>query len=112
MTALKPNPDYIIGIGATGEVYFGEQRLEPKRSLKVANLSPTGFAWGYGGFGPAQLALALMLEVCCTEEKALELYQHFKWAVVCQWSATQDFAYRIDSLRAWVKAQRLRRAPA
>ena len=36
--------------------------------LDLADYSPTGFEWGYGGSGPAQLALALQ--------------QAFKWEVV------------------------------
>lgn len=31
--------------------------------LDVARRSPTGFEWGYGGSGPHQLALALLLDV-------------------------------------------------
>src|SRR5467141_965015 len=30
--------------------------------LEARNHSPTGFAWGYGGSGPAQLALALLID--------------------------------------------------
>jgi hypothetical protein len=51
--------------------------LDPKRSQAVINHSPDGFAWGYAGSGPAQLALAILLEV--TDEKtATSLYQKFK----------------------------------
>lgn len=35
--------------------------LDPSVSLKVREHSPSGFSWGYGGSGPAQLALALLL---------------------------------------------------
>lgn len=37
------------------------QTLSPDKSQKVWNHSPDGFNWGYGGSGPAQLALALLL---------------------------------------------------
>ena len=30
------------------------------KRLDLANHSPTGFSWGYGGSGPAQLALAIL----------------------------------------------------
>ena len=36
--------------------------LSPQRSLQVQSHSPDGFSWGYGGSGPHQLALALLLE--------------------------------------------------
>ena len=41
--------------------------LDPKPSQKIWNHSPTGFEWGYGGSGPAQLALALLLDYVCDE---------------------------------------------
>lgn len=37
------------------------ERLEPGPSLRIRNHSPTGFSWGYGGSGPSQLALAILL---------------------------------------------------
>jgi hypothetical protein len=54
--------------------------------------SPTGFEWGYGGSGPAQLALALLADHMGNEQ-ALSLYQRFKSAVVAKlpepgWSLT------------------------
>ncbi len=45
--------------------------------LDLANKSPTGFSWGYGGSGPAQLALALLADAI-GEKEALEVYQDFK----------------------------------
>jgi len=36
------------------------RRLDPRTDL--ANHSPTGLEWGYGGSGPAQLALALLAD--------------------------------------------------
>jgi hypothetical protein len=35
--------------------------LDPAASRKVYNHSPDGFAWGYNGSGPAQLALAILM---------------------------------------------------
>ena len=54
-------------------------RLEP--SLKLRNHSPTGFEWGYGGSGPAQLALAILLD-SQGPEIALQHYQNFKNAFI------------------------------
>ena len=55
--------------------------FDHRRSLQLRDHSPTGFNWGYGGSGPAQLALALLLEEV-GEEVALDHYQSFKWQVV------------------------------
>lgn len=54
--------------------------LNPRFDLR--NHSPTGFQWGYGGSGPAQLALALLADYLKDDERAQQLYQDFKWRVI------------------------------
>ncbi len=51
--------------------------------LDLWNHSPTGFEFGYGGSGPAQLALAILAD-CCGDEVALSFHQAFKWAVIAR----------------------------
>ncbi|MEO6035413.1 MAG: DUF6166 domain-containing protein [Verrucomicrobiota bacterium] len=68
----------------------GKPGRAPSRSslpfhLELRNHSPTGFAWGYGGSGPAQLALALLMDALGDAELALKHYQDFKWQVVADW---------------------------
>ena len=55
-------------------------------SLAVRNHSPTGPSWGYGGSGPAQLVLAILLAVtdAGTDER---FYQQFKWSVTAPMEA-------------------------
>jgi Family of unknown function (DUF6166) len=60
-----------------------QYRLKPNRSLKVRNHSPTGFNFGYGGSGPAQLALAIVLDFTDDEQMATAHYQDFKWEFIC-----------------------------
>ena len=62
----------------------GQERLTPDRSLELVNHSPSGFEWGYRGSGPAQLALALLLDYTGDEAFALDHYQEFKTEVVSQ----------------------------
>lgn len=50
--------------------------IDPAHSQKVWNHSPDGFAWGYGGSGPAQLALAILL-LFADEDTAVKLHQRF-----------------------------------
>jgi len=61
--------------------------------LELRNHSPTGFAWGYGGSGPAQLALALLMDATDEPTLALRHYQDFKFNFVahCEhsWQITQ-----------------------
>jgi hypothetical protein len=47
--------------------------------LELLKHSPSGFAWGYGGSGPAQLALALLVEATNDPALALRHYQEFKF---------------------------------
>jgi len=54
--------------------------LNPR--LDLWNHSPTGFEWGYGGSGPAQLALALLADCLGNDERAVQLHQEFKRQVV------------------------------
>ena len=51
--------------------------------LDLRNHSPTGFEWGYGGSGPAQLALALLADAL-GDERAQAAYQPFKFQVVAR----------------------------
>lgn len=50
--------------------------------LDLANKSPTGFSWGYGGSGPSQLALALCADALGDEMAALIIHQDFKFRVL------------------------------
>ena len=54
-------------------------------SQKLRNHSPDGFEFGYCGSGPAQLALALLLDVTGNPEVAQECYQDFKFHWVASW---------------------------
>lgn len=59
--------------------------LSAAASLKIHSHSPDGFNWGYGGSGPAQLALGLLLDATGDRYEAERLYQAFKWDVVSWW---------------------------
>jgi hypothetical protein len=66
--------------------------LDLEASLKVANHSPTGFCWGYCGSGPAQLALAILLDHFNGDhESALALHQDFKFKVISRLPMDRDF---------------------
>lgn len=71
---------------------------------KVVRHSPTGFAWGYGGSGPADLALNILL-LYTNRETADRLYQCFKW----QFIATMPPAGGVikgETIRAWLEEQK------
>jgi hypothetical protein len=72
--------------------------------LELRNHSPTGFEWGYGGSGPSQTALAVLADFLDDGERALRLYQKFKWQVVSQFPH-RGWTLSDKSLRAWVTMQ-------
>jgi hypothetical protein len=71
----------IRGKWETRQVWMEARELSAERSQAIVNHSPTGFSWGFGGSGPAQLALALLLELT-TKEMAMLWYQDVKWHII------------------------------
>jgi len=75
----------------------------------VVKHSPTGFNWGYGGSGPADLALSLLTDATGNRPLAESLYQDFTWAVVArlpdEWTLT-----RHDILN-WVRQKTIQEVP-
>lgn len=63
--------------------------LRPRHDLR--NHSPDGFAWGYGGSGPAQLALAILADATGSDELALQHYQEFKRRVIARLPMDEGF---------------------
>lgn len=72
---------HLKGDWSTRKVWLNGKELSPKRSIKYRNHSPDGFNWGYGGSGPAQLALGICLELF-GDEAAGRIYQDFKWKLI------------------------------
>jgi len=82
------------GIAETRTIFLNGEELSPKRSLKIWRHSPDGFNWGYHGSGPAQLALAILLELF-SREFAIDHYQQFKRDVISTLPQGQDFDLEI-----------------
>lgn len=78
-------------------------KIVPRYDLR--NHSPTGFEWGYGGSGPAQLALAILSDVLKPHDDLTQrLYQDFKSDVIAGlpkegWTLTEAEVLR------WVHSQ-------
>ena len=79
------------------------ERLPLKPSLKLANHSPTGFSWGFSGSGPAQLALALLLDATSLPETALNYYQEFKSAIVAGWDFNGSWVIFRSDIINWLR---------
>jgi len=78
------------------------KKLSLHQSLAVINHSPTGFNAGYGGSGPAQSALAVLLAIT-NKEEAEKYYQKFKWGYIAKTEYFHgDFEFEFD-YEAWVQ---------
>ncbi len=80
------------GIAGTRQVYLDTTELDPAISQKYHNHSPDGFNWGYGGSGPAQLALAVVLAITGKADG----YQDFKWKVITGLPQGKDFEIEFE----------------
>lgn len=78
--------------------------LDPKLSQAIINHSPDGFNWGYGGSGPAQLSLALLLEETGAR-LARSHYQKFKWEVISHLPIDGDWELTSDQILDWLNRQ-------
>jgi hypothetical protein len=74
--------------------------------------SPTGFAWGYHGSGPADLALSILCDVLRERPsekrlyygrfKAQPHYQAFKREFVASWDFEGGFEINSDTVAHWL----------
>jgi hypothetical protein len=82
----------------------GLRPLLPRNDVR--DHSPDGFQWGYGGSGPAQLALALCIDALDGDvSRALKVYQQFKFRVVARlpdaWALDQmEILQTIEAIEA------------
>ena len=65
------------------------------------NHSPE-FNWGYVGSGPAQLALALLLDATGDPEIALRYHQDFKWQVIAGFPIDETWDLTDQEIHAWL----------
>lgn len=90
----------VKGEAATRKVWINNTELKPNRSQKIINHSPDGFNWGYGGSGPAQLALAILIWAVDVYSKNLfaakNYHQLLKWDHIAALSMDKDFEIEID----------------
>jgi hypothetical protein len=83
---------------------MNEKELFADRSQRICNHSPDNFNWGYAGSGPAQLALAILLEFT-TEKNATTLYQEFKHDLVSKWPKRRGTIISFWTVKRWLQKQ-------
>lgn len=88
----------IKGYWISKDVYVEGKELLPLDSQGVTS---SGFNWGYGGSGPAQLALALLLKFS-NAEFAQRHYEQFKWDLIAI-LPQDDFEFQEEIITDWIK---------
>lgn len=66
--------------------------------------SPDGFEWGYGGSGPADLALNI-LGLFVPAPEAWRLHEHYKWDVIARLGREGPHTVEAADVRAWIVLQ-------
>jgi hypothetical protein len=94
----------VDGRAIYGRVWVNDREgaglLDPGYELyHLAYHSPTGFAWGYGGSGPADLARSILLDAAGIRVADM-FYQRFKREVVAFFGDTWE--YPEAELQAWL----------
>jgi hypothetical protein len=97
----KPNGDADVKRSKDHRLSY----LPPRHD--IVNHSPTGFEWGYGGSGPAQLALAILADALDDDERADLLHQEFKWRVIAP--LDRDAPWRISRLAVLAAVEEIER---
>jgi len=95
------------------DVRVDGKRLSPSPSQRIANHSPDGFNWGYGGSGPAQLALGVLLDYYGKDAPELRYYQDFKFRVVAALPQESDWTMtgaQIETAMVEIVAEREKRS--
>lgn len=70
----------------------------------IRNHSPDGFSWGYGGSGPAQLALAILADYR-DDEFAVRHYQDFKKSVISNISPDDPLRITSSQIDSWINEE-------
>lgn len=87
----------------TGTVVGPKVVLVNGKQLKQPNKhSPSGFNWGYGGSGPADLAYAILFDLY-GEEVADLLYQQFKWDFIAVLPQGEGWTITESEITNWKK---------
>lgn len=79
---------------------------------RIVRHSPDGFQWGYGGSGPADLALNLLFDYFLRTKRvearklAIALYQAFKWTFIA--NAPKELNIKSEDIERWMKIERIK----
>lgn len=91
-----------------GDIVLSRKNGYPEVNIPhaISFHSPTGFEWGYGGSGPAELALNILYAVTGDREIADRYYMQFKWDFIAGMPVDGGTIKR-DEILEWLKEQEL-----
>ncbi len=75
--------------------------------LKDVNHSPSGFGWGYGGSGPAQLAYAILRHHLRDKTRAQMVYQDFKFEVIANLPREQPWELTSEQINETMSVKKI-----
>jgi hypothetical protein len=99
----------------------GVREKDGTRSLRhVVRHSPDGFEWGYGGSGPSDLALSILVDYfegtlarienisgqfdALVRARSQKYYQQFKWDFIAR-APEEGFEISADAIETWLEGQ-------
>jgi hypothetical protein len=100
MKMIKAINDFKEDIVCSRDIYGCHVNIQQR----IVRHSQTGFNWGYGGSGPADLALNI-LSVFIGQEAAESLYQAFKWEFIAP-MPFQGGTISREKILEWVKEKK------
>ena len=104
--------------GDNAEIWVIPADGQPYLLKHVVFHSPTGFSWGYGGSGPADLALSVLADhfgehpteddLCHGRPRCWQLHQPFKWNFIASLPFGEAFELHSTQIESWLAEQTLR----
>ena len=102
---MQNQDECIMGDWESKRVTINHEWLNPKPSQKIFNHSPDGFNWGYGGSGPAQFALALLLKFGVPNDLAVRWHNDLKFDIIAK-LPQDDFMIPANIINDWIARKR------
>lgn len=106
-TVMEPM-EWIVEIATIRDGTPYNAIFDPRPSQSVINHSPDGFAWGYSGSGPAQLALAILIDHfkhtgrVYPVELAKRFYQQFKDIAIATIPKDEGWSMNSMQVEGWL----------
>ena len=108
VACFPPNNWYELTYTDDFHVTMNGSYFDHKPSLTVVNHSHDGFSWSYSGSGPAQLALAILLNETGSKYTAIYWYPDFKSLLLANIPRNVNgFRIRSDDVRQYLHLRQI-----